>query len=152
MLKPVCANIALLFEIAGTAKSEPEVPSDSREDGSSLQLQPEDTCVQCWRCRFPQNPANRSHEFRSTTPSMHRCRGEGKGSESLSTQVKPKSSGVSKISRDIHQDSVLFTATFTTIPIPRTILAWADQSWNARSKCRRTRVWAAMVYGMADRT
>ena len=27
------------------------------------------------------------------------------------------------------------------------ILAWADQSWNARSKCRRTRVWAAMVYG-----
>ena len=28
-----------------------------------------------------------------------------------------------------------------------TILAWADQSWNARSICRRTRVWAAMVYG-----
>ena len=28
-----------------------------------------------------------------------------------------------------------------------TILAWEDQSWNARSIYRRTRVWAAMVYG-----
>ena len=28
-----------------------------------------------------------------------------------------------------------------------TILAWADQSWNARSICRRMRVWVAMVYG-----
>ena len=87
---------------------------DSREDGSSLQLQPEDTSVQCWRCRVAQNPANRSQEFRSTTPSMHRCRGEGKGSESLFTQVKH----FVKISRDIHQVSVLLTATFTTIPIP----------------------------------
>ena len=24
---------------------------------------------------------------------------------------------------------------------------WADQSWNARCICRRTRVWAAMAYG-----
>ena len=28
------------------------------------------------------------------------------------------------------------------------ILAWADQSWNARSKCHRTRVGAAMGYGV----
>ena len=78
-------NLALLYS------SKPSLSAcreDSREDGSSLQLQPEDTSVQCWRCRVAQNPANRSHEFRSTTPSKHRCRGEGKGSESLLTQVK----------------------------------------------------------------
>ena len=38
------------------------------------------------------------------------------------------------------------TSLFCTYVLVHMILAWADQSWNARSKCRRTRVWASMAY------
>ena len=38
------------------------------------------------------------------------------------------------------------TSLFCTYVLVHMILAWADQSWNARSKCRRMRVWASMAY------